>query len=168
MSFCHENNFTNTATRNLYKFLKEEHIDYKELRHNDYQSLHNALGKNIPEEYMFKLVPLHVGKLYCHRVPVVNENNSSASFTTMCSLAVARPTRGGTFCASITIDLALLLMRDLVQQPVTQVRCVCAQTHTKDILSGYTTCNWIYWCNSLHVEMWCLRGLATKRVASWI
>jgi hypothetical protein len=75
MAFCHQENLTLATTRKLYRFLKEEEFDHRELMHSDYGKLHQGLKDNIPEEYSFTMVPLEVGKMYGVSVKVVNENN---------------------------------------------------------------------------------------------
>jgi hypothetical protein len=79
MAFCHTENLTLSTTRKLYRFLREEEFDHRELTHSDYTKLHQGLKERIPDEYSFKMVPLKVGKMYGVTVDVVNENNQPVS-----------------------------------------------------------------------------------------
>lgn len=76
LSFCLEHNLSQTTSSDLMTLLQDPRMNLKDLQGKTYKTLHNNIKDNIPEEYAFKRVELHVGNLYGVRVPVTDQNGN--------------------------------------------------------------------------------------------
>ena len=74
MSFCLHHNLSHTASSDLVTLLQNPSMNLQDIQGPTYKTLHNNIKDNIPEEYAFRRVELHVGKLYGVSVPVTDKN----------------------------------------------------------------------------------------------
>ena len=77
MQFCLEHNLTEGTSTDLIKMLQHPAIDLIELQGQTFKTLQKHIRDNIPEQYAFRNVELHVGKLYGQPIPVTDANGQT-------------------------------------------------------------------------------------------